>query len=98
MSREQRREMRVDAVAGLKKAKAFVVVVWDGKNLPIFRYDVTVCKEENDLRHYVMQKIAENVEGILNAASVEKKKLGEEILVTERVLKAKEKRSAELRG
>lgn len=62
LGHDKRRAMKLRACASLKKSKAFVSLLWDGKGEPVFHYDVKACDDPNDVRHILMQVVAEFVE------------------------------------
>jgi hypothetical protein len=96
MNRESRREQKKNAIAAVKKSKAWIVVVWDGNNLPIYSFDITPCKDEKYLSQFVMRILAENTVKTLKTAW---EVLRKEIAETEakgKTEEIKEKRSKEL--
>jgi hypothetical protein len=96
MNRKDRREMLNRAVKKLKGAKAYVVVVFDGKTLPVYFYDVGSLNDRGDVRHVAMHKIADNVEKICNDVNNFRLKRLREIKETVKVEQIKQKRSEEL--
>jgi hypothetical protein len=68
MNRDQIRVQKRRAIEDLRKSKAFVLMFWDGRGLPRFKYDVSKCKNKDDLRHFVMQVTAVDAEDVLKIA------------------------------
>ena len=96
MNREQKRNSRILALAKLKGAKAYVVVAWDGKTLPKFYYDVSTCKNEDDIRHFIMQAVAQDAEELIVTAHTKLSRQVTEKELPDKVAEYKEKRSKEL--
>ena len=95
-NREQRRKMKSSAMKRLGKAKSYVVLTFDGISEPIFSYEMTGCDNKSDIRHEIMQKVAEYTEeGCELVHETARNAIGR-LKQVEAVQEAKEKRSKEL--
>ena len=54
MNHEERRELKKRSCEKLKSSRAFFVMTLDGKGMPIYAFDLSNCKEEEDLRNIAM--------------------------------------------
>jgi hypothetical protein len=78
------------------KAKAFVLVTWDGETMPVYHYDIRKCTNRGDLRHITMHQAASVA---VNAVEKGMNALHERIKdeqTNEKVRAFKNKRSEEL--
>ena len=96
MNGEQRHRMKLRSVARLRKSKAYVLLAWDGVNMPVFSYSVEPCTNKDDLRHIVMQSCAARLEDMCRNAQQQLAKKIHEQEQNVKVEEAKEKRSEEL--
>jgi hypothetical protein len=58
MNRNDRKDMLKRAKAAIGKAKGYILVTFDGKTLPVYRFDVGALKDTQDVRHQAMHKMA----------------------------------------
>ena len=96
MNREQRRANKVRAVTWLQKSKAYCLITYDGKSLPVFHLDLTACDDHDDARHCAMHAAAEAAVKKLSLFQVAVEKKAAIMEQAEKVSEAKEKRSEEL--
>jgi hypothetical protein len=97
-NREERRAVRPKAVARLKKAKAWILVTFDGaeNRLPSYSFETGALKDREDIRHVFMHEVAQFVKVRYEnmRSAVEKKAV--EIQQDDKVQEAKDRRSEEL--
>ena len=98
MNREKRKQHKNASKQAIQKAKAYVVVTWDGEMVPVVRFNVESCNDEKDDRHFVMQKVAEYCEKITLDFRKEVSKRIAERRNAALVEKLKAERSKELSG
>jgi tRNA A37 threonylcarbamoyladenosine biosynthesis protein TsaE len=82
----------------LSNSKAFVLVTWDGDNMPIYHYDIRKCTNRADLRHITIHEAASLVVAAIEKGNSALHKRIKEDKESERVQAAKDKRSEVLRA
>jgi hypothetical protein len=96
MNREQRRSNKTRATIWLQKSKAYCLITFDGKSLPVFHFDLTACDDHDDIRHCAMHAAASAAVAKLSIAQEVVNKRAAVLDQAEKVEEAKEKRSEEL--
>jgi predicted nucleic acid-binding Zn ribbon protein len=97
-NRETRRTQKERSIKRLQKSRGYILLSWDGEKMPVFMYDVTPCTDQGDLRHLLMQGVAEKVEKMCKNAEGQLARHVHEIEQTIKVQELKDKRSAELKA
>ena len=90
---KQQKERALDR---LRKAKAYLVLAWDGEKMPVFMYSAENCTNKDDLRHFTMQRCIEGVEATCRNAMDQLVKKMHDIEQSKKVEEVKEKRSEAL--
>jgi len=80
----------------LNKAKAWVVVTFDGQGAPVFSYNVGELQDKQDIRHQAMHKIANDATKVCVAVMEFREKQVAEYDERVKVEEAKSKRTEEL--
>ena len=96
MNHDERREMRKRAASRVKRARAYLLLTFDGEGEPVYSFDIKLCMNPSDARHILMQAVAAFVEkqsAVLRAMA--EKRMGE-VEQSVKAEEAKEKRSEEL--
>lgn len=71
LNHEERRELKRNAAKALREARAFFLVVSDGRGMPTYFYNLVRLEENNpnfatDIRVLAMQRVTGNAVGVLN--------------------------------
>jgi hypothetical protein len=96
MNRNERRTMFYRAKKRISKAKAWVLVTFDGKTAPIYSFDVESLQDKQDIRHHAMRKIANHSAETCQKVMDFREKQINEFEEKQKVAAAKEKRSKDL--
>jgi hypothetical protein len=96
MNRKDRRDQLERAKKRLAKAKAWVLVTFDGTIAPLYSYDVSILQDKQDIRHHAMHKLSLESERICSEVIKFREKQVVEYGEKQKVAAAKEKRSEEL--
>jgi hypothetical protein len=88
--------MRKRASGRIKRARAYILVTFDGEGEPIYSFDINSCKDQNDIRHWMMHTVANYVEGTYGVMIGRVEKLMREAEQSAKAEEVRMKRSEEL--